>query len=120
MDILSRLKKSKFRGSFRLNEEDINYINKNGISKLREGARDILTKNIKIKPKNDSRQTPYKGHPIFKAQHATATCCRKCMFKWYKINPNRPLSEDEITLFTNLITAWISEEIRKNSATKGF
>ena len=120
MDILSRLRKSKFRSSFKLNAEDIDYIKKKGMSKIREDTKEILRKRIKKKPQNDSRQTPYKGHPVFKAQHGTATCCRKCISKWYKINSERELSENELTLFTDLITAWIAEELRKNSATKGF
>ncbi|MCP9485713.1 MAG: DUF4186 domain-containing protein [Gaiellaceae bacterium MAG52_C11] len=27
-------------------------------------------------PRKDGKQTPYRGHPVFVAQHATATCCR--------------------------------------------
>ena len=30
-------------------------------------------------PRNDGRQTPMRGHPVFTAQHATATCCRQCL-----------------------------------------
>ena len=26
-----------------------------------------------------------RGHPVFLAQHACACCCRKCLYKWYKI-----------------------------------
>ncbi|WP_394708052.1 DUF4186 family protein [uncultured Desulfosarcina sp.] len=26
--------------------------------------------------KNDGKQTPMSGHPVFIAQHATATCCK--------------------------------------------
>ena len=29
-------------------------------------------------PINDGKQTPMRGHPVFIAQHATATCCRGC------------------------------------------
>jgi len=34
--------------------------------------------------KNDGKQTPMRGHPVFIAQHATATCCRRCLWKWYQ------------------------------------
>ena len=27
-------------------------------------------------PPNDGKQTPMRNHPIFIAQHGTATCCR--------------------------------------------
>lgn len=30
-------------------------------------------------PINDGKQTPMRGHPVFIAQHATATCCRGCL-----------------------------------------
>ena len=35
---------------------------------------------------NDGKQTPTKGHPVFVAQHATATCCRECIRKWHKFS----------------------------------
>ena len=41
---------------------------------------------------NDGKQTPTKGHPVFVAQHATATCCRECIRKWHKIQPGKELS----------------------------
>lgn len=31
------------------------------------------------------RQTPYRGHPVFVAQHAAATCCRTCLERWHAI-----------------------------------
>ena len=33
---------------------------------------------------NDGKQTPMRGHPVFIAPHATATCCRECIRKWQK------------------------------------
>lgn len=36
-------------------------------------------------PANDGKQTPMRGHPVFIAQHATATCCRGCLAKWHNI-----------------------------------
>ena len=37
-----------------------------------------------------------RGHPIFLAQHATATCCRSCLSKWHHIPPGREITEEEI------------------------
>ncbi len=42
---------------------------------------------------NDGKQTPMKGHPVFIAKHATATCCRECIRKWHKIQPGKELSK---------------------------
>ena len=33
-----------------------------------------------------------RGHPVFIAQHATATCCRECIRKWHKMQPGKELS----------------------------
>lgn len=63
-------------------------------------------------PKNDGKQTPMKGHPVFIAQHATATCCRGCLEKWYKIEKGRALSGDEIRFVVDLVMGWIREQIR--------
>ena len=59
---------------------------------------------------NDGRQTPMRGHPVFIAQHATATCCRKCMSKWYKIPNNRELTEKEKKFIKALIMEWLKRE----------
>lgn len=34
-----------------------------------------------------------RGHPVFIAQHATATCCRECIRKWHKMQPGKELSQ---------------------------
>ena len=89
-EALEKLSKSKFRSSFHLKEKDIEYINKVGIEKIMQHAKDFIK--TRLAPKyipNDGKQTPMKGHPVFIAQHATATCCRKCLNKWYKIAENK-------------------------------
>ncbi|MBN1796722.1 MAG: DUF4186 family protein [Sedimentisphaerales bacterium] len=74
-EILCRLKKSKFRGKFKLSDKDIQYINDRGLEVIAEHARDFVTKRLApAQPKNDGRQTPVKGYPVFIAQHATAMC----------------------------------------------
>ncbi|MEU6081408.1 DUF4186 family protein [Streptomyces sp. NPDC047108] len=40
-------------------------------------------------PYKDGRQTPYRGHPVFVAQHATATCCRGCPQRCHHIPQGR-------------------------------
>jgi len=109
--ILTKLKNSKFRGSFKLSEKDREIAREKGIETMKKHAVEILEKRIKIMPKNDRHQTPYKGYPVFIAQHATATCCRNCLEKWYKIPKDKILSEEEIEFFAGLITEWISREI---------
>ncbi|XNM60750.1 DUF4186 family protein [Escherichia coli] len=43
----------------------------------------FLAKRLSALPVNDGKQTPMRGHPVFIAQHATATCCRGCVAKWH-------------------------------------
>jgi hypothetical protein len=59
----------------------------------------------------DGRQTPMLGNSLFYAQHATATCCRKCMFEWYGIEIGRDLTEEEIAYFTELVMRFVNERL---------
>jgi len=112
-DILKKLSMSKFRSSFHLKEKDINYINSKGIDTIKSHAYDFI--NSRIAPsiiKNDGHQTPMKGHPVFIAQHATATCCRGCLYKWHHIEKNKSLSDNEINYIVNIIMKWIDKEYK--------
>jgi len=52
-----------------------------------------------------------RGHPVFIAQHATATCCRKCIQKWHDIEKGRALNEEEIDYIIGLIMVWIGGQL---------
>ena len=81
-DLWNRLSKSKFRSRFKLTNKDFQYIQEKGINVIESHARDfILNRLAPSKILNDGKQTPMKGHPVFIAQHATATCCRECLYK---------------------------------------
>ena len=53
-----------------------------------------------------------KGHPVFIAQHATACCCRGCLFKWHKIPKERELTSKEKEFIKALIMSWIEREYK--------
>lgn len=111
--ILESLSKSKFRSSFKLKEKDINYINEKSLDVIKCHAYDFITK--RLAPKyiiNDGKQTPMKGHPVFIAQHATATCCRTCLYKWHKIPMNKELTNDEIDYIVDIIMLWIKSNLK--------
>lgn len=110
-DRLAKFSKSKFRSKFHLSKEDKKYIKEKGISTIREHAKSIITNRLRIKLVNDGKQTPYKGHPVFTAQHATALCCRKCIFKWYNVEQDLILNDKLIEYFTDIIMKWIENEI---------
>jgi hypothetical protein len=60
----------------------------------------------------DGSQTPStKWDIIFFAQHATATCCRKCIKYWYGVPYDRELSDKELKYFKGLIINFIEARI---------
>jgi hypothetical protein len=111
-DIFSRLERSKFRSGIHLNEKEKIFVVNKGMQKIGEDAYDILDKKIRIKRDSDGKQTPWHGHPVFVAQHGTATCCRKCIEKWYKIPQNKVLDERETKFFLEIILRWIEKEAK--------
>ena len=115
-EALDKLSKSKFRSSFHLSEKDKAYIEEKGMETIRLHATDFITS--RLAPQyiaNDGKQTPMKGHPVFIAQHATACCCRGCLYKWYKVKPGKELNDIQIEKIVNLIMAWIEREINAES-----
>jgi hypothetical protein len=105
---LLSLKKSTFRSKFKLSSKDHQYIQKKGIDTIRQHAIDFIKTRIATQnPKNDGKQTPMKSHPVFIAQHATATCCRGCIQKWHGIKKGKELSDPEIQFLVELIMVWI-------------
>ena len=110
---LKHLKKSSFRSKFNLTYQDRAYIKEKGLPTIRKHALEFITTRIAPRsPKNDGKQTPMKGHPVFVAQHATATCCRGCIQKWHKIAKGNALTHGEILFVTDLIMTWIQEQIK--------
>ena len=113
--ILDKLQKSKFRNSFRLKQKDFSYIKRIAIDKIKLHAIDFVKNRLSdITLVNDGKQTPMKGHPVFIAQHATATCCRECLYKWHKIEQTHILNDTEISYIVSVIMTWILKEIKEN------
>lgn len=111
---LNSLSESKFRDSFKLSDKDKNYILDKGMEKVIEHAYDFVNERlVPDKIINDGKQTPMKGHPVFVAQHATATCCRGCLYKWHNISKDRKLTDNEINYVVSLIVAWIVSQMKK-------
>ncbi|MGA2916174.1 MAG: DUF4186 domain-containing protein [Sedimentisphaerales bacterium] len=111
-ELFEGLSKSKFRNGFKLKPADIEYINKRGMAIIEQHARDFITVRLApAEPKNDGKQTPMRRHPVFIAQHATATCCRSGLAKWHKITLHKPLSQSEIEYVVSIIIIWIKNQI---------
>ena len=109
---LEKLARSKFRSRFRLSDTDRAYIEKRGLDVIRRHAEDFVRQRLApANPPNDGRQTPMRGHPVFTAQHATATCCRGCLNRWWKAPLGVELSPLRQQKAVNLIMAWIAREL---------
>ncbi len=110
--VLERLSKSNFRSKFYLKEKDKEYVREKGINVIEEHARDFIEKRLAPAfPRNDGKQTPMRGHPVFTAQHATACCCRGCLYKWHKIPKNIELSKEQKDYIVEVIMTWIKRQM---------
>ena len=113
-EILSRLDRSKFRSSFSLSAKDRAYVRDKGMARIRSHAEDFVTGRLApAEPANDGRQTPMSGHPVFKAMHACACCCRGCLETWHRIPRGRALTAEEQHRIVDLLMAWIEQEMQR-------
>ena len=107
-EAFAKLAKSKFRSRFRLSAADRKYIADKGMATIRSHAADFIrTRLAPANPPNDGRQTPMRGHPVFKAQHATATCCRGCLEKWWKIPKGTEIPPERQSRIVDFLMTWI-------------
>ncbi|MBQ8517151.1 MAG: DUF4186 family protein [Akkermansia sp.] len=108
---LSGLMQSSFHRRFRLSAEDAAYIRRIGMEKLRAHAADFIRQRLSpAYPVRDGHQTPMRGHPVFKAQHACACCCRRCLHRWHGIPQGRELTPDEQSAVVALLLEWIDSQ----------
>ena len=107
-----RLSKSKFRSRFRLSEADRKYISEKGMDTIRRHAEDFVrTRLAPACPPNDGKQTPMRGHPVFKAQHACACCCRGCLEKGWKIPKGTEIPPARQSRIVDFLMAWIERQL---------
>jgi hypothetical protein len=85
-NLFARLQRSTFRSRFRLGVKERQYCYDKGAEVIDQHAADFIASRLApAQIPNDGKQTPMRGHPVFIAQHATATCCRGCLEKWHAI-----------------------------------
>lgn len=110
-EALAKLQKSDFRRRFHLKEKDRAYIREKGMDTIRSHAEDFIRERLAPADiPNDGKQTPMRGHPVFIAQHACACCCRGCLYKWYHVPKNVPLTPDQQKKIVNLLITWMERE----------
>jgi hypothetical protein len=109
---LDAIGRHPFRAKFHLRGRDRATAELRGPSTMRLHARDLIaTRLAPAQPRNDGKQTPYRGHPVFVAQHATATCCRGCLERSHHIPRGRDLSREEVGYVVDVISRWIEREL---------
>lgn len=107
-----RLGLSSFRRKFRLTGKELAYLQTWGIDHVMKQADDLITKRLApAHPLNDGRQTPWRNHPVFVAQHATGTCCRGCLLKTYEIEKGHALTADEKEHVLAAIKRWLLTQL---------
>ena len=110
---LDKLEKSKFRSSFYLTKKEQEYLSQKGMEVMRRHAEDFIRLRLApAEPENDGRQTPMHGHPVFKAMHATACCCRGCLNKWYRVPLHQELTENQQKRIVELLMAWLERKAK--------
>ena len=110
-DLFAALAGSAFRRRFRLGPKERDYLKDRGLEAVLVQAEALIAQRLApAEPPNDGRQTPWRGHPVFVAQHATATCCRSCLAKWHGIARGAALTDEEQAHVIAVIERWLRRE----------
>lgn len=107
-DLFPALAASAFRRRFRLGAPERAYLESRGVDAVLVQAEDIIARRLApADPRNDGKQTPFRGHPVFVAQHATATCCRGCLAKWHGIPRGAALTDEQQAHVIATLGRWL-------------
>jgi hypothetical protein len=107
-ELFEALGRSQFRSEFKLGSKDRAYLEARGVAVVLQHAADFVEKRLApARPKNDGKQTPWRGHPVFVAQHATGTCCRGCLAKWHQIPQGIDLTPEQKAHVVAVIERWL-------------
>jgi hypothetical protein len=111
-EIFRSLASSSFRRKFRLQGRELAYLQMWGVPHVMRQAEELIRKRVApASPRNDGRQTPWRNHPVFVAQHATATCCRGCLEKTHGISKGKELSGTELEQVLAVIRRWLEAQL---------
>ena len=107
-DVFDRLARSAFRSRFRLGAAERDYLERKGLEAvMSHGERFVEGRLAPADIPNDGKQTPMRNHPIFVAQHGTATCCRGCLEKWHRILKGHALTAEEKAYILSVLRRWL-------------
>jgi predicted Fe-S protein YdhL (DUF1289 family) len=110
-ELFDALAKSAFRRRFTLGPRELEYLRAKGLPEVLQHAGTFIASRLApAHPRNDGKQTPLRGHPVFVAQHATACCCRGCLQKWHGIARGRELTDEEQAHVVHVLERWLREQ----------
>jgi hypothetical protein len=113
---LTALARVPFRSRFQLRGRERALVELRGMEAIRRHAGELIAQRLAPgHPRKDGKQTPYRGHPVFVAQHATATCCRTCLSRAHGIAPGVALGEGEQEYVVEVICRWIARDYAAQS-----
>ena len=116
-DRLEAIGQQRFRARFHLRGRERALVELRGMEAVRVHADEfVATRLAPAAPRNDGKQTPYRGHPVFVAQHATATCCRTCLARNHGIQAGEELTAEERRYVVDFICRWIERDFAAQSA----
>jgi hypothetical protein len=109
--LFNRLQQSAFRRQFKLGLKEQIYLRDKGLPLVMQHAGEIVLNRLAAAlPARDGKQTPFRGHPVFIAQHATACCCRGCLEEWHGIAKGRALTADQQAYIVRVLAHWLEHE----------
>jgi len=98
---------SAFRRRFRLHRHEQDDLRAKGLGAVLAHARDVIaTRPAPARPVQDSRPTSSRGHPVFVAPHATASCGR-CLEQWHGLPRSRAPTPEEEAHVVTAVARWL-------------
>jgi len=95
-----------------IDQKAVNHARRKGVVGMHEAAKARIIASVALaEPVRDGRQTPWAGNALYYAQHATASCCRRCIEEWHGIPRGRALAENEIQYLVDLTGFYIEERL---------
>jgi hypothetical protein len=107
----AELKKEWIRSHFwskPLDQKSREHLSKTPRIETRSRIRKELAKVVgPPRPFRDGNRVPVdgeklEGHPIFYAQHATASCCKKCAYYWWGLPRDKQYTDAQIDFLTDM------------------
>jgi hypothetical protein len=96
-----------------LNERQKNYARRKGLAGLRARAESNIRKKVCVPNPQywNYMGTPYDGTIVDCAQHATATCCPRCVEYWHGIKEGKVPSDGDVNYLVELIMRYVRTQM---------